>query len=69
MVTCWLLQDNKPPVISLQGLIVREVAHEDNALFLICGCTSGNPAMYEIHTSSKEDYISWMAVIRGAVEE
>lgn len=64
----WLIQDNKPPVISLQRLIVREVAHEDNALFLISDCTSGRPEMYEIHTSSKEEYINWMAVIRGAVE-
>lgn len=64
----WFMQDNKPPVIALQRLIVREVAHEDNALFLICDCTSGRPEMYEIHTSSKEEYSHWMAVIREAVE-
>ncbi|CAB1323809.1 unnamed protein product [Coregonus sp. 'balchen'] len=28
--------DNKPSVISLQKLIVREVAHEEKAMFLIC---------------------------------
>ncbi|KAM7400321.1 hypothetical protein PAMA_004830 [Pampus argenteus] len=56
--------DNKPPVISLKRLIVREVANEDKAMFLICACTS---TMYEIHTSSREECISWMALIREAV--
>ncbi|KAM9719246.1 rho guanine nucleotide exchange factor 18a isoform 1-T2 [Menidia menidia] len=57
--------DNKPPVISLQKLIVREVAHEDKALYLICASL---PEMYEIHTGSKEECLKWMNVIRGAVE-
>ncbi|XP_044076955.1 rho guanine nucleotide exchange factor 18a isoform X2 [Siniperca chuatsi] len=62
--------DNKPPVISLQSLIVREVAHEDKAMFLICACTTSMPEMpemYEIHTSSGEERIKWMALIREAV--
>lgn len=62
------MQDNNPPVISLQRLIVREVAHEDKGLFLICACTSSSPLMYEIHTSSKEECITWMTLIRGAVD-
>lgn len=54
-------------MISLQKLIVREVAHEEKAMFLICA--SGNePEMYEIHTNSKEERNSWMAHIRQAVE-
>lgn len=61
------MQDNKPPVISLQKLIVREVAHEDKAMFLICACTTTMPEMYEIHTSSREERISWMALIREAM--
>ncbi|XP_028986858.1 rho guanine nucleotide exchange factor 18a isoform X2 [Betta splendens] len=60
--------ENNSPVISLQRLIVREVAHEDKALFLICACESSNPTMYEIHTSSKEECITWMELIRGAVD-
>ncbi|XP_056246840.1 rho guanine nucleotide exchange factor 18a isoform X1 [Seriola aureovittata] len=60
--------DNKPPVISLQRLIVREVAHEDKAMFLICACTTSLPEMYEIHTGSREDRITWTALIRQAVE-
>lgn len=60
-------QDNKPSVISLQKLIVREVAHEEKAMFLICA-SSNEPEMYEIHTTSKEERNSWMAHIRQAVE-
>ncbi|XP_035279719.1 rho guanine nucleotide exchange factor 18-like [Anguilla anguilla] len=59
--------DGKPSVISLQKLIVREVAHEEKAMFLICA-SSAEPEMYEIHTSSKEDCHAWMALIRQAVE-
>ncbi|XP_074545627.1 rho guanine nucleotide exchange factor 18a [Halichoeres trimaculatus] len=60
--------DNKPPVISLQRLIVREVAHEDKAMYLICACTTSMPEMYEIHTSSNEERIEWTARIREAVD-
>lgn len=60
--------DNKPPVISLQRLIVREVAHDDKAMFLICACTTSMPEMYEIHTSSREERIEWTARIREAVD-
>ncbi|XP_041805895.1 rho guanine nucleotide exchange factor 18a [Chelmon rostratus] len=59
--------DNKPPVIPLQRLIVREVAHEDKAMFLICACTTSMPEMYEIHTGSREERITWTALIREAV--
>uniref|UniRef100_A0A8C9SUQ1 Rho/Rac guanine nucleotide exchange factor 18 n=1 Tax=Scleropages formosus TaxID=113540 RepID=A0A8C9SUQ1_SCLFO len=58
--------DSKPSVISLQKLIVREVAHEEKAMFLICA-SSSKPEMYEIHTTSKEERNTWMAVIRQAV--
>lgn len=59
--------DNKPSVISLQKLIVREVAHEEKAMFLICA-SSNEPEMYEIHTNSKEERNTWMTHIRQAVE-
>ncbi|XP_045403161.1 rho guanine nucleotide exchange factor 18 isoform X1 [Lemur catta] len=59
--------DSKPPVISLQKLIVREVANEEKAMFLISVSLQG-PEMYEIYTSSKEDRNAWMAHIRRAVE-
>ncbi|XP_001145436.4 rho guanine nucleotide exchange factor 18 isoform X6 [Pan troglodytes] len=59
--------DSKPPVISLQKLIVREVANEEKAMFLISASLQG-PEMYEIYTSSKEDRNAWMAHIQRAVE-
>ncbi|XP_056426375.1 rho guanine nucleotide exchange factor 18 [Hyla sarda] len=59
--------DAKPSVISLQKLIVREVANEEKAMFLISASLNG-PEMYEIHTSSKEERNSWMTLIREAVE-
>lgn len=59
--------DSKRPVISLQKLIVREVANEEKAMFLISASLHG-PEMYEIHTGSKEERNAWMAHIRRAVE-
>nr|XP_023420229.1 rho guanine nucleotide exchange factor 18 isoform X2 [Cavia porcellus] len=60
--------DSKPPIISLQKLIVREVANQENAMFLISASPLQGPEMYEIHAGSKEDRNNWMAQIRRAVE-
>nr|XP_019968023.1 PREDICTED: rho guanine nucleotide exchange factor 18-like isoform X1 [Paralichthys olivaceus]XP_019968031.1 PREDICTED: rho guanine nucleotide exchange factor 18-like isoform X1 [Paralichthys olivaceus]XP_019968038.1 PREDICTED: rho guanine nucleotide exchange factor 18-like isoform X1 [Paralichthys olivaceus]XP_019968046.1 PREDICTED: rho guanine nucleotide exchange factor 18-like isoform X1 [Paralichthys olivaceus] len=60
--------ENKPSIISLHGLIIREVAHEDKAMFLISACNSSVPEMYEIHTGSRDERITWMTLIREAVE-
>ncbi|XP_041826213.1 rho guanine nucleotide exchange factor 28 isoform X2 [Melanotaenia boesemani] len=59
--------DQKPPVIALQKLIVREVANEGKGMFLISASSAG-PEMYEVHTSSKEERNTWMRLIREAVE-
>ncbi|XP_023799367.1 rho guanine nucleotide exchange factor 28 isoform X3 [Cyanistes caeruleus] len=59
--------DQKPSVISLQKLIVREVANEERGMFLISASAAG-PEMYEIHTSSKEERNNWMRHIQEAVE-
>ncbi|KAK2509830.1 hypothetical protein MC885_017499 [Smutsia gigantea] len=59
--------DSKRPVVSLQKLIVREVANEEKAMFLISASLRG-PEMYEIYTSSKEERNTWMTHIRRAVE-
>lgn len=67
LVLLFAPQDNKPSVISLQKLIVREVAHEEKAMFLICA-SSSEPEMYKIHTNSKEERNSWMTHIRQTVE-
>lgn len=61
------LQDQKPSVIPLQKLIVREVANEERGMFLISASSAG-PEMYEVHTSSKEERNAWMRLIREAVE-
>ncbi|XP_023380592.1 rho guanine nucleotide exchange factor 18 [Pteropus vampyrus] len=50
-----------------EKLIVREVANEEKAMFLISASLQG-PEMYEMHTSSKEERNAWMAHIRRAVE-
>ncbi|XP_015704356.1 rho guanine nucleotide exchange factor 28 isoform X5 [Coturnix japonica] len=59
--------DQKPSVISLQKLIVREVANEERGMFLISASSAG-PEMYEVHTNSKEERNSWMRHIQDAVE-
>uniref|UniRef100_A0A3B3DHJ2 Rho/rac guanine nucleotide exchange factor (GEF) 18a n=1 Tax=Oryzias melastigma TaxID=30732 RepID=A0A3B3DHJ2_ORYME len=57
-----------PDVIPLQRLIVREVAMEEKAMYLIYMSTGALPEMYELHCSSKDDCLQWMAVIRRAVD-
>ncbi|XP_051544143.1 rho guanine nucleotide exchange factor 28 isoform X5 [Myxocyprinus asiaticus] len=59
--------DQKPPVISLQKLIVREVANEERGMFLISTSSAG-PEMYEVHAASKDERNAWMRLIREAVE-
>ncbi|XP_063345271.1 rho guanine nucleotide exchange factor 28-like isoform X2 [Pelmatolapia mariae] len=59
--------DQKPPVIPLQKLIVREVANEERGMFLISASSAG-PEMYEVHTTSREERNAWMRHIRQAVE-
>ena len=59
-------QDQKPPVISLQKLIVREVANEERGLFLI---TAGiqKPEMVEVLASTKDGRNTWMQLIQDAM--
>ncbi|KAG1934860.1 rho guanine nucleotide exchange factor [Pimephales promelas] len=59
--------DGKPAVISLLKLIVREVAHDEKAMFLI-SASSDTPEMYEFHTSSGEERNTWRDKIWKAVE-
>ncbi|KAF5893998.1 rho guanine nucleotide exchange factor 28 isoform X1, partial [Clarias magur] len=58
--------DQKCPVISLQKLIVREVANEERGMFLISASSSG-PEMYEVHAATKDERNAWMRLIREAV--
>lgn len=54
-------------MISLQKLIVREVANEERGMFLISASSAG-PEMYEVHAASKDERNAWMRLIREAVE-
>ncbi|XP_078024406.1 uncharacterized protein akap13b isoform X2 [Epinephelus lanceolatus] len=58
--------DHRSTVISLQNLIVREVANEERGLFLI---TAGieRPEMVEVLASSKEERNTWRAVIQDTM--
>lgn len=59
--------DQRSTVISLQKLIVREVANEEKGLFLI---TAGieRPEMVEVYASSKEERNTWMQLIQEAMQ-
>ncbi|KAM6942735.1 A-kinase anchor protein 13 [Xenentodon cancila] len=59
--------DQRSTVISLQKLIVREVANKERGLFLI---TAGieRPEMMEVLASSKEERNAWMQLIQGAMQ-
>ncbi|TSN21173.1 Rho guanine nucleotide exchange factor 2 [Bagarius yarrelli] len=59
-----LLHD-KPSVLSLQNLIVRDIANQERGMFLISDSTP--PEMYELHAASKEDRNNWMKLIQQAV--
>ncbi|KAK5867946.1 hypothetical protein PBY51_012398 [Eleginops maclovinus] len=58
--------DQRSTVISLQSLIVREVANEERGLFLI---TAGieRPEMVEVLASSKDERNTWRALIQDAM--
>ncbi|XP_061621436.1 A-kinase anchor protein 13 isoform X2 [Phyllopteryx taeniolatus] len=59
--------DQRSTVISLQKLIVREVANEERGLFLI---TAGieKPEMMEVLACSKEERNAWMQLIQDAMQ-
>ncbi|KAJ7307438.1 hypothetical protein JRQ81_009457 [Phrynocephalus forsythii] len=56
---------DKPAVISLQNLIVRDIANQEKGMFLI---SNTPPEMYEVHTASRDDRNTWMRVIQQTVK-
>uniref|UniRef100_A0A3P8YLK6 Uncharacterized protein n=1 Tax=Esox lucius TaxID=8010 RepID=A0A3P8YLK6_ESOLU len=60
--------DQRSTVLSLQKLIVREVANEERGLFLI---TAGieKPEMLEVHAATKEERNTWMQLIQDTIEK
>ncbi|XP_070841396.1 rho guanine nucleotide exchange factor 2 [Chaetodon trifascialis] len=58
---------DKPPVLSLQNLIVRDIANQERGMFLISD--SSPPEMYEFHAASKEDKNVWIRHIQRTVSK
>lgn len=61
-----VIQD-KPPVLSLQNLIVRDIANQERGMFLISD--SCPPEMYEFHAASKDNKNVWIRHIQRAVSK
>ncbi|XP_060760883.1 rho guanine nucleotide exchange factor 1a isoform X2 [Neoarius graeffei] len=57
---------DKSAVVSLQNLLVRDIANQERGLFLISREFSP-PEMYELHAASKEDRNTWLRHIQQAV--
>ncbi|XP_056330076.1 rho guanine nucleotide exchange factor 28 [Danio aesculapii] len=60
--------EQKPSVMPLRRLIVREIANQERGLFLISSDCSVGPEMYEIHTQTREERNMWMTLLRQAAE-
>ncbi|KAJ3596881.1 hypothetical protein NHX12_003281, partial [Muraenolepis orangiensis] len=58
--------DQRSTVVSLQKLIVREVANEERGLFLITAGTE-KPEMVEVLASSKDERNTWRSVIQDTM--
>ncbi|KAJ8354698.1 hypothetical protein SKAU_G00222650 [Synaphobranchus kaupii] len=56
---------DKPSVLSLKNLIVRDIANQERGMFLISDSTP--PEMYEIHAAAKDDRNTWMRLIQQTV--
>ncbi|XP_067094802.1 rho guanine nucleotide exchange factor 2 isoform X1 [Osmerus mordax] len=56
---------DKPAVVSLKNLIVRDIANQERGMFLISDSTP--PEMYELHAASKDDRKNWMKLIQQTV--
>lgn len=57
---------DKPAVISLHELIVRDVANQEKGLFLL---SAAPPEMYELHAASRDERTLWMRLIQQAVSQ
>ncbi|XP_042345929.1 rho guanine nucleotide exchange factor 2-like [Plectropomus leopardus] len=55
---------DKSPVVSLNNLIVRDIANQERGMYLISATTP--PEMYELHASSKDGRRTWMSRIQQA---
>uniref|UniRef100_A0AAY5L8E4 Rho/rac guanine nucleotide exchange factor (GEF) 2 n=1 Tax=Esox lucius TaxID=8010 RepID=A0AAY5L8E4_ESOLU len=53
---------DKPAVLSLKNLIVRDIANQERGMFLISDSTPAD--MYELHGASRDDRNNWMRLIQ-----
>ncbi|CAL8371676.1 unnamed protein product [Boreogadus saida] len=60
-----ILDKDKSAVLSLHGLIIRDIANQERGMFLISG--SSPAEMYELHCASREDKHIWKREIHHAV--
>uniref|UniRef100_A0A8C6WEC9 Rho guanine nucleotide exchange factor (GEF) 1a n=1 Tax=Neogobius melanostomus TaxID=47308 RepID=A0A8C6WEC9_9GOBI len=58
---------DKPPVLSLQNLMVRPIANQERGMF--CISDASPPEMYELHTASKDERTLWTQHIQQAVRK
>lgn len=56
------LSQDKSPVVSLNNLIVRDIANQERGMYLISASTP--PEMYELYAPSKDDRRTWMTLIQ-----
>lgn len=64
----FVTHDNKAGVISLQKLLVREKAGQDNRGIYLISSHPNDPEMYELVFSSPKEKKAWMEGIRKAVD-
>uniref|UniRef100_A0A674MK57 Rho/Rac guanine nucleotide exchange factor 2 n=1 Tax=Takifugu rubripes TaxID=31033 RepID=A0A674MK57_TAKRU len=53
---------DKSPVVSLNNLIVRDIANQERGMYLISASTP--PEMYELYAPSKDERRTWMNLIQ-----
>ncbi|XP_060761500.1 rho guanine nucleotide exchange factor 28-like isoform X3 [Neoarius graeffei] len=59
--------EQKPAVVPLRALILREIANQDRGLFLISS-EATEPEMYEIHTHSREERDRWITLLQHTTD-
>ncbi|XP_042632459.1 rho guanine nucleotide exchange factor 1a [Cyprinus carpio] len=57
---------DKSAVVSLQSLLVRDIANQERGLFLISS-ESSPPEMYELYAASKDDRNTWIRLIQQTI--
>ncbi|XP_074539624.1 rho guanine nucleotide exchange factor 2 isoform X2 [Halichoeres trimaculatus] len=57
---------DKSPVVSLNNLIVRDIANQERGIYLLSHSTP--PEMYELHAASKDDRKAWITRIQQAAQ-